>query len=360
MDNKTALIFGCTGMDGSHLSDMLCDKGYNVIGVKRRSSTNTTQNLTYALNQPNFTLIEGDICDPSSVNNIISIYKPHECYLMAAQSHVATSFNQPSYTFQVNAVGPLYVLEAIRLYSPATRLVQASTSEMFGNNYSTTKKWNGMIPAYDIRDIIDDEDYTVTEKFQDENTSLSPNSPYAVAKVATHHLIRVYREAYGLHCSAAISFNHESSRRGENFVTRKITKWIADNLDNIAYPKFTENPIEYLKLGNIDAVRDWGYSPDFCEAFFQILQQDVPDDYVICTGESHTVREFLEEAFTYIGQDYTRFVQIDQDLYRPNEVPFLCGKYDKIKNKLGWEPKVKFKELVQIMVDSDIINHNDN
>jgi len=376
--NKTALIFGCTGMDGSHLSDMLLDKGYSVIGIKRRSSTNNLGNLSYSLTKPDFKLIEGEITDPSSMNNIISRYKPDECYLMAAMSHVGTSFEEPAHTFQVNTIGPLYILEAIRLYSPKTRLLQASTSEMFGNNYNEEVKGTFIGMQENANCFGYDDDYRV-EKYQDENTSLSPNSPYAIAKTAAHHLIRMYRDAYNIHCSAAISFNHEGERRGENFVTRKITKYIAglhswmkkvgvtyewlvtasDNEICCAGREEAGVGLEFpkLKLGNIDAVRDWGYSPDFCEAFYTILQCDTPDDYVVCTGEEHSIREFLDEAFLFIGiSDWSKFVQIDKDLYRPNEVPYLKGNCDKIKKKLGWEPKTKFEELVKKMLYNDISN----
>ena len=335
---STALIYGVTGQDGSYLAELLLSQSYSVIGVKRRTSTNNTTNIQSILNHPNFTLIEGDITDQTSINNIITQYQPHECYNTAAQSHVATSFEQPSYTFDVTAKGVLFLLEAIKNYSPYTKLLQFSTSEMFGDNYTTDEYVN---------------------KYQDEDTPLSPNSPYAVAKTAAHHLVKVYRTAYKLHCSTAITFNHEGIRRGENFVTRKITKYIGElhrwlndrsNCVGHEFPK--------LKLGNIDSVRDFGDSDDYCGAFMKILQQPKPDDYVICTGVGHSIKEFLEEAFGCIGKNWQDFVEIDPNFYRPYDVPYLCGRYDKAKRILDWEPTTDFKTLVKKMVLHDLQETN--
>ena len=347
-NQQVAVIFGVTGQDGSYLSELLLSKSYEVIGITRRVSTTNTQRLDN-LNNPNFKLIEGDMCDPSSVNHVIAHYAPDECYCLAAQSHVGTSFTQPYYTFDVNARGPLLILEAIRVHSPGTKFYQASTSEMFGDNYS--ESWNFK---------YDDAGQTIKiiEKYQDENTPLSPNSPYAVAKVAAHNLVRVYRDAYGIHASAGILFNHESERRGEKFVTRKITKYIGDlvrwkkNIVNADLGKINEYP--KLKLGNIDAVRDWGHARDYVEAMWLMMQQDKPDDYIIGTGEGHSVRDFLYEAFSLVGLNWQDFVEIDRNLYRPNEVPYLRCKWNKAHEKLGWTPKVTFKELVKLMLEADI------
>lgn len=367
MENKTAVIYGITGQDSSYLSELLLAKNYKVIGVKRRTSTNNLQNLESAgvLNNPNFKLIEGDLCDSGSITNIISTYKPDECYNLAAQSHVATSFDQPSYTFEVNAKGPLLILEAIRLYSPQTKFYQASTSEMFGHNYSTrnTGEFKGMLSTNSFG--YDDWPGCI-EKFQDENTSLSPNSPYGVAKTAAHHLVRLYRESYSVFVCAGILFNHESERRGENFVTRKITKYIGKLFQfyksQEGYKpvgiRESNGEIEYefptLKLGNIDAIRDWGHAEDYVHAMWLMLQQEKPDDYIIGTGEAHSVKDFLEEAFSKVQLKWNEWVEIDPVLYRPCEVPYLRCDASKAKNVLGWTPKVTFKELVQRMVEADI------
>jgi len=355
-NQKVAVIFGVTGQDGSYLSELLLEKSYEVIGVVRRSSTNNTGRLT---DHPNFKLVEGDLCDPSSINEVVSTYAPDECYCLAAQSHVATSFTQPYYTFDVNARGPLLILEAIRVHSPGTKFYQASTSEMFGSNYSHDIKGTflGMQEGANCFGY-DKKDYKV-EKYQDEKTQLSPNSPYAVAKVAAHNLVRIYRDSYGIHASAGILFNHESERRGEKFVTRKITKYIGELKARIENTTFREGfgPINFfqkLKLGNIDAVRDWGHARDYVEAMWLMLQQDKPDDYIIGTGEGHSVRDFLYEAFSLVGLNWQDFVEIDRDLYRPNEVPYLRCRWDKAQKILDWSPKITFKELVKLMVEADI------
>ena len=357
-NQKVAIIFGVTGQDGSYLSELLLSKSYEVIGVTRRVSTTNTQRLDH-LNNSNFKLIEGDLCDPSSVNQVISIYAPDECYCLAAQSHVGTSFTQPYYTFDVNARGPLLILEAIRIHSPGTKFYQASTSEMFGSNYSHEVKGTFLGMQEGANSFgYDEKDYKV-EKYQDEQTQLSPNSPYAVAKVAAHNLVRVYRDSYGIHASAGILFNHESERRGEKFVTRKITKYIGELYRMGIYgtpgePISMPNNVVKLKLGNIDAVRDWGHARDYVEAMWLMMQQEKPDDYIIGTGEGHSVRDFLYEAFSLVGLQWQDFVEIDRDLYRPNEVPFLRCKWNKAREKLGWSPTITFKQLVKLMVESDI------
>lgn len=354
MKVKTALIFGVTGQDGSYLSELLLRKGYRVTGVNRRCSTNNTQRLT-VLDHPNFNLIEGDVTDPSGINEIIS-KKYSECYNLAAMSHVGTSFEQPTLTFNINAVGVLNILEAIRKYSPQTRFYQASTSEMFGNN----------------KNILMDKKAGVSY-FQDEDTPLAPASPYAVSKVAAHNLVQNYRVAYNLHASSGILFNHESPRRGENFVTRKITKWIADffewldslnianthrhfvfdeeyiYVDNLRAAKYPK-----LRLGNIKSYRDWGHAADYVEAMWTMLQQQSADDYVIATGRTRSVEDFLDIAFAYVGLKYQDFIYIDPQFYRPSDVEFLCGRPQKAKEKLGWIPKNSFDGLVKEMVDSDL------
>ena len=292
LDNqKLALIFGVTGQDGSYLSDFLLDKGYRVVGVKRRSSTNTTWRVDHLKDTENFSVIEGDITDPSSVTSIINEYQPTECYNTSAQSHVHTSFEQPSYTFQVNTLGVLNILEAIRHNSKHTRLVQCSTSEMFGNNA-------------DVYNDVENHNDSNVVKYQSEDTKLNPVSPYGVSKVASHHLVSIYRDAYDLHASCAISYNHESPRRGEEFVTRKITKWIGefeswrmvgrksninlryDNFDTMTVPShiyYGMDCFPKLRLGNLDAKRDWGHAWDVVRGVWLMAQKDQPDDYILST-----------------------------------------------------------------------------
>ena len=336
MDKKIAIGFGATGQDFSYLAEFLLSKDYYVVGVKRRSSIYNLKNLVSAgiLYNPNFILVEGDITDPQSVSSLISKYKPDECYNLAAQSHVGTSFEQPSSTFLVNATGVLYILEAIRNYSPTTRFYQASTSELFGNHYS---KEDG-------------------ENYQDEDTPFSPNSPYAIAKLAAHEAVRVYRDSYSIYASAGILFNHESERRGENFVTRKITKYIGKVIN---YDKDKDYP-KSLQLGNIEAYRDWGHAEDYVKAMWLMLQQDKPDDYVVATGKTHSVKEFLQEAFSYVGLHWEDYVVYNAVEHRPNEVPYLCGRAYKAKRVLGWEPTVDFTTLVHRMVDHDINEQKKN
>lgn len=345
--SKTAIITGVTGQDGSFLTELLLEKGYQVIGVKRRTATNNTENLSSIIGNANFQLVEGDVTDPHSMSGLIAQYKPGEFYNLAAQSHVGTSFKQPSYTFQVNAVGVLNILEAIRVHSPTTKLYQASTSEMLGSNFNI-----------DVEGI----------KYQDESTPFCANSPYAAAKLASHNLIQLYRNGYGLFCCAGILHNHESERRGENFVTRKITKYVAYLRNTIEQQGISSYDMDVcglykyhpkLKLGNIDAVRDWGYAPDYVEAMWLMLQQDNPQDFMIATGEGHTVKEFLQEAFTCSDDkfemfDWELYVEIDPELYRPCEVDYLQGRADKAKKVLGWQPRTKFKQLVEKMVQHDI------
>lgn len=363
-DCKKAIITGITGQDGSHLADILLSKNYKVVGVVRRSSTDNTQRIKHLLEHPNFQLIDGDVTDYSSIVNILTKYVPRgsegicEFYNLAAQSHVAVSFKQPGLTWDVTGKGCLNILQAIvdlQLVNKV-KFYQASSSEMFGKNY-------------DVKD---------GKKCQSETTRFLPQSPYAIAKCAAHEAVRLYREAYGIHASAGILFNHEGPRRGENFVTRKITKWIGEfeswrsqefyavgrvfnnDTTTIYYGKPTiygPEAFPKLRLGNLEAFRDWGYAGDYVEAMWMMLQQASPDDYVICTGETHSIREFLDVAFSQIGiYDWSEYVIEDPQFYRPAEVDYLLGDSAKAKEKLGWEPKTSFQELVAMMVQHDVKN----
>ena len=318
---KKAIITGITGQDGSYLSEFLLEKGYEVHGIVRRSSTMKRGRLEHMydkyLNKQLF-LHYGDLADFSSIYRLIYKIKPDEVYNLAAQSHVRISFDLPLYTTDITAVGALRILEVIRDIGCNTKFYQASSSEMFGK---------------------------VKEKPQNENTHLYPRSPYACSKVFAHHQTINYRESYGIFACSGILFNHESPRRGENFVTKKITKGVAE---------IVKGKRDKIVLGNLDAQRDWGYAKDFVEAMWLMLQQDKPDDYVIATGEPHSVREFLEEAFSYVNLNWQNHVGFDKRFMRPAEVDLLLGDYSKAREKLGWEPKVSFKELVHIMVDADL------
>lgn len=319
---KTALVTGVTGQDGSYLVDLLLDKGYNVVALKRRTSLISTDRIDHIFNDPekilNFSLVYGNMIDSGNLHRILMDYQPDEIYNLAAQSHVRVSFDTPEETADIVAMGTLRLLEAVRNVCPTARVYQASSSEMFGDN---------------------------PENPQSETTRLMPASPYACAKVFAHNLCRNYREGYDMHISSGILFNHESPRRGETFVTRKITKAAA----NIRLGRQ-----EKLFLGNLEAKRDWGFAGDYVDAMWLMLQQDEPDDYVIATGETHTVKEFLHEVFDYAGLDVNKYVEIDERLFRPHEVPLLLGDPTKAKEKLGWEPRIRFKELAHMMYDEDL------
>ena len=323
--NKIALISGITGQDGSYLAELLLKLNYTVIGLHRRSSVNNFERINYLINNPQFKLEEFDITDPSICDHLIDYYQPDEFYNLAAQSHVGTSFKQPSTTFQIDTIGAINILESIRKNSPVTKFYQASTSEMFGRNFSIDKDGS---------------------KYQDEQTELLPQSPYGVAMLAAHRLVQIYREAYGVFAVSGILFNHESPRRGEQFVTRKITKYLGQLVNH--------NIKETLKLGNLNSSRDWGHAKDYVNAMFLMLQNDSPQDYVICTGTTHTVLDFLKAAFEQVNLDYTQHVEIDPNLYRPAEVDYLCGRNDKAKKELKWFPQINFEELVKDMVTSDV------
>jgi GDPmannose 4,6-dehydratase len=316
---KTAFITGITGQDGSYLAKLLLDKGYRVIGMKRRTSLITTDRLDdiEIFNHPNFKLEYGNMTDSSSLYSLLTKYMPDEIYNLAAQSHVRVSFEVPEETLDVVGGGTLKLLEAYRLICPQARFYQASSSEMYGDNVQ--------VP-------------------QNEETRMTPASPYACAKLYAHNLCRNYREGYGLHISSGILFNHESPVRGETFVTRKITLAAA----NIKLGKQ-----ETLYLGNLDAKRDWGYAGDYVEAMYLMLQQPKGDDYVVATGETHTVEEFLNVVFDYAGLDIKKHVKIDPRLFRPHEVPILLGDSSKAQKALGWKPKTTFRSLAEMMYEAD-------
>ncbi len=360
---KKAIVFGITGQDGSHLADLLLSKDYNVVGVSRRASTDNTQRIKHILGNERFDLVQGDITDAHSV---IHIFKNHEdvdeIYNLAAQSHVAVSFKQPALTWDITGKGCLNILQSMVDLGIDARFYQASSSEMFGRNYDETE-------MYYPRSTL---------KYQNEDTKFMPQSPYAIAKCAAHYMTALYRDAYDMHTNCGILFNHEGERRGENFVTRKITKWIGEFVKwsegaefgstGIELPKDEDmvriygrplNKPEFpkLRLGNLEAFRDWGYAGDYVEAMWMMLQQDSPQDFVICTGETHTIREFLDVAFGHIGiDDWSNLVVQDPELYRPAEVEDLRGDCSKANEVLGWTPKHSFKSLVRKMVDHDVEN----
>lgn len=319
---KKALITGITGQDGSYLAELLLSKGYVVHGLIRRSSTFNTERIEHIYidpHDPNARLFlhYGDITDSGQLTNLIYNIQPEEVYHLAAQSHVRVSFDMPEFTGDVTGLGTTRLLEAIRRSGIKTRFYQASSSEMFGD-----------APAP-----------------QNEETPFRPRSPYAAAKVYAYWMVRNYREGYNMFAVNGILFNHESPRRGETFVTRKITRAIA---------RIKFGLQDKLYLGNLEAKRDWGYAPDYVEAMWLMLQQDKPEDFIIATGESHSVREFLDKAFSYAGLDWKRYVEIDRKYFRPTEVESLQGDASKANKILGWRPKVGFKELIKIMVDEDI------
>lgn len=344
--NKKAFITGITGQDGSYLAELLLKKGYEVHGIIRRASTFNTHRIDHIFEDPHnknakLHLYYGDLSDSSNINRLLERIRPDEIYNLAAQSHVGVSFEVPEYTAEVDAVGTLRIIDAIKDAKIKTRFYQASTSELYGK---------------------------VQEVPQSESTPFYPRSPYAAAKLYAFWIIKNYREAYGIHASNGILFNHESPRRGETFVTRKITR---------AAARIKLGIQDCLYMGNIDAKRDWGYAPDYVEAMWLILQQSNPDDYVIATGEMHSVREFIEKSFSFldikifwdgkgeheVGIDEKtgkHIIKIDPKYYRPTEVEQLLGNPTKARKQLGWEPKVKFDQLVEIMTkdDYDLLKRN--
>ena len=326
-NGKRALITGISGQDGSYLAELLLDKGYEVHGIVRRSSSFNTDRIDHLYHDPHEKGVRlfthyGDLADATALIKLLYELQPDEIYHLGAQSHVRVSFDIPEYTFDVTAAGTLRVLEAIREAGVSPRFYQASSSEMFGSEPPP----------------------------QSEQTRFHPRSPYGVAKVAAFWAAVNYREAYDMFAVNGILFNHESPRRGETFVTRKITRAVA---------RIAAGLQDKLYLGNLDAQRDWGYAPDYVEAMWMMLQADQPDDYVIATGETHSVRESVEVAFARQGLDWEQYVEIDPKYYRPTEVDVLLGDATKAREQLGWEPKVRFKELVELMVDADVADLED-
>jgi GDPmannose 4,6-dehydratase len=321
---RRALVTGVTGQDGSYLAELLIGKGYEVHGLRRRSSTFGTQRIEHLIfgDKPRLHLHYGDLSDGNGLMRLLREVRPQEVYNLAAQSHVRVSFDQPAYTADVTAVGTLRLLEAIRDVQDDTgeqiRFYQASSSEMYGK---------------------------VVETPQKETTPFYPRSPYGVAKVYAHWITVNYRESYNLHASCGILFNHESPRRGETFVTRKITRGAT---------RIKLGLQEKLYLGNLDAQRDWGYAGDYVEAMWRMLQQDKPDDYVVATNELYSVREFCEKTFSRLGLDYRNHVEVDPRYYRPAEVDLLLGDATKARTRLGWKPQTSFDQLVAMMVDGDL------
>lgn len=322
--SKKALITGITGQDGSYLAEFLLSKNYEVHGIIRRTSAFNTVRLDHLLfdgqreRDIGLYLRYGDMIDSSNLNRVLEQIQPDEIYNLAAQSHVQVSFEVPEYTAEVDGIGVLRILDAIKEMGLKTKLYQASTSELFGK---------------------------VSEVPQSENTAFNPNSPYAVAKLYAYWIVKNYREAYNLFACNGVLFNHESPRRGENFVTRKVSRGIAYIL---------AQKQDYIYLGNLEAKRDWGYTPEYVEFMWKMLQCEQPNDFVIGIDETHSVREFVEVAFSYVGLDWENYVKVESRYFRPTEVDELTADSSRAREKLGWEPKVKFNELVKIMVDADM------
>jgi len=313
---RKALITGITGQDGSYLAELLLEKGYSVFGLIRRSANPNFWRIQHILDK--IKLVEGDLLDQTSLNNVIAMVQPDEVYNLASQSFVGTSWTQPELTAEITGLGALRMLEAVRQFCPKARFYQASSSEMFG---------------------------AVKETPQDENTPFYPRSPYGAAKVFAHNITVNYRESYGMFCVSGILFNHESPRRGEEFVTRKITR---------AVGRIKVGLQESLELGNLEPKRDWGHARDYVEAMWMMLQASEPRDYVVGTGETHSVREFVQAAFAAAGLDWTKYVIVSDKLFRPAEVYLLHANPKRIKDHLGWKPKCSFEQLVQEMVEADI------
>jgi len=316
--SKIALITGITGQDGAYLAELLLSKGYRVIGTFRRTSSLNLERIDYLGIKDRIELIPMDLQDQGNIIRVLKDVQPEEVYNLAAQSFVGISFEQPLVTCDITGLGAVRLLEGIRIVNPEIRFYQASTSEMFGK---------------------------VQEVPQNEKTPFYPRSPYAAAKLYAHWMTVNYREAYDMYACSGILFNHESPLRGEEFVTRKITQTVA---------KIKHGQANELRLGNLDAKRDWGYAPEYVEAMWLMLQKGKPEDFVIATGETHSVREFVEAAFSYVDLDWNEYVVIDPAFYRPAEVELLIGDCSKAKEKLGWQPKTKFEDLVGLMVEADL------
>ena len=315
-EKMRALITGITGQDGSYMAELLLDKGYEVFGIVRRTSVPKFDRIEGVLDK--IELVEGDLTDQTSLDHIVQSVQPDEVYNLAAQSFVPVSWNQPVLTGDVTALGVIRILEAIRKHRPQAKFLQASSSEMFGK---------------------------VREKPQTEKTPFYPRSPYGVAKVFGHYVTVNYRESHGVFACSAMGFNHESPRRGLEFVTRKVTHQVAKIKCGLA---------KKLLMGNLESERDWGFAGDYVRAMWMMLQQAEPDDYVLATGKTHSVRELLEVAFNAVGLNWERYVEVDSKFIRPAEVDFLCGDATKARQKLGWQPEVSFEELIRMMVESDL------
>lgn len=338
--SKTALITGANGQTGSYLSELLLSKGYEVYGLVRRSSTDTKSRIKHLLGNSSFHVVDGDITDAACMSGLICALKPTEVYNLAAQSDVGISFSQPLLTANVDAIGPINILEAIRQFSPKTKFFQSSTSELMG-------------------------DTTVAP--QNENTPFNPNSPYAVAKLFAHHITQLYRRAYNIFACCSVSYNHESPRRGENFVTRKITKYVAALADYVH--TFGELPIPgkqipFLEMGNLDSKRDWSHAKDMALGMWLMLQQHTPDDYVLGSGVTRSIRELLTTAFGYLLQkypdkltsiNYADYVRINPNFIRPAEVSLLLSDPSKARRILGWNNTISFDEMIVEMIDADLV-----
>ena len=316
MEKKRAIITGITGQDGSYLAELLLQKDYEVFGLVRRSSTVNFERISHL--QDKIELISGDLLDQKSLLSALEVAKPHEVYNLGAQSFVPASWDQPMLTGEITGLGVTRMLEAIRTFDPKVRFYQASTSELFGKAQQTP---------------------------QSEKTPFYPRSPYGVSKLYAHWITINYRESYDLFACAGILFNHESPRRGLEFVTRKITHTVAQIKHGLA---------EELRLGNLDARRDWGHAGDFVRAMWMMLQSETPDDYVIATGNTRTIREFCQVAFDHVGLDWEKYVVVDERFFRPAEVNLLLGDADKAKKELGWQPEISFEKMVREMVDNDL------
>lgn len=351
------VIFGAGGQDGHYLTRHLLELGHKVFAVIRRSSVNNAFKLTDYIGHPNFKTIEGDVTDYSSVQNIIRKCKPAQIYNLASQSSVGVSFGQPIYTFQSITTGCLNILESIKDINKTCKYYQASSSEMFGSGYSTHKSRGFKV-----------------EKYQNEESPMFPQSPYGIAKLSAHNLVRMYRDSYGMYACSGILYNHESPMRGEAFVTRKITKWIGefcawaeDKIGNTSFKIHLDDPntifcsandligFPKLRLGDISVKRDWGHAEDYVRAMYMMMQYSIPDDYIVSTQESHSVRDFLYEAFNCVGIiQPSKYISIDAEFYRPAESNHVPSDSSKIRTVLGWRPKYNFQQLVKEMVEADV------
>ena len=384
MTQKTCLVTGSTGQVGSYLCEHLLSLGHKVIGTRRRTSSPSFENVAAILNHPNFELVLADITDFSCVNSLLTTRGVTQVYNLAAQSFVKLSFDSPFHTMDVNTTGVLNFLESIRQNKLDTKFYQASTSEMFGKSYSERMVPNPKCPQNSMTAMQFQEANKyggvqcdcvaiINEKFQNEDTPFAPMSPYGISKLAAHHLVRLYRESYGVNGACGILFNHESPRRPVDFVTRKITDYVGklvahrNKQEFVAYKTIEaarvaqakhDDSFPKLALGNLDSFRDWGHAKDYARAQYLILQQEKLEDFVICTGETRTVREFCDIAFSCVGLNYEDYVVVDPQYFRPSEVDYLLGNCSKAKRLLGWEPAYSFQELVSEMVSEDIRRHS--